>query len=84
MSTIAEISKRTDWEQMTREVNALIKRLRRKPVKNAIQLSPQGILNAYREGDLAFTRAVRELNRWRERSVTTTKGKMTELRIGLL
>lgn len=84
MSTISKISKRNDWEQMALEVNALVKRLARKPTKIGYQFSPQGILNAYREGDISFARAVRDLNRWRDRSVVATLSKVTELRIGIL
>jgi hypothetical protein len=54
MSAIA----RTDWDTMADEVHELIVRLRQKPEKRGYQLSPGGILNAYREGDITFEEAV--------------------------
>lgn len=67
--SLRSISKRTDWEQMTKEVYALIARLRRKPLKLGYQCFPGGILNAYREGDLTFKGAVKALENWKDREV---------------
>lgn len=67
--SLRSIRKRTDWGQMEKEVAALIARLRRKPQKLGYQCSPGGILNAYREGDITFNKAVKELERWKNRKV---------------
>ena len=67
--SLRSIKKRTDWEQMEKEVAALIARLRRKPQKLGYQCSPGGILNAYREGDITINKAVKELERWKDRKV---------------
>lgn len=64
--SLRSIKKRTDWEQMTKEVAALIARLRRKPNKLGYQCHPGSILNAYREGDITFNKAVKELERWKD------------------
>ena len=63
-----EIKKRTDWANMALEVIALISRLQNKPteMKMGYSLSPGGILNAYREGDLTFKQAVKALEKWRQ------------------
>jgi hypothetical protein len=60
--------KRTDWQQMIQEVNALNRRLQKKPreLKLGYQCSSGGILNAYREGNLTFRGAVAALKRWRK------------------
>lgn len=62
------IDERTDWDQMIKEVNFLIKRLQQKPDSEKAGHSPNpgSILNAYREGDLTFNEAVEELERWKE------------------
>ena len=59
------LSKRTDWDEMSKEVLNLIKRLRKKPKskKLAYQISPAGILNAFCEGDLTFAQAKKELGK---------------------
>lgn len=56
---------RTDWDQMAIEMNALVARLQKKPkeARRGFQLSPGGILNAYREGDVSFKKAVALLKR---------------------
>ena len=62
-----EISKRTDWDQMIKEVKSLIEGLRYKPKsKKALHyLDPGSILNAFREGDLTFDEAITELKKWK-------------------
>jgi hypothetical protein len=54
-----KISERTDWEAMKEEVTALVLRLQQKPdkLKLGFQVSAEGILNAYREGDISFADA---------------------------
>ena len=70
MASLTSIKKRTDWSKMSKEVRALITRLRRRPQKlGFIQCSPGGILNAYREGDITFNRAVKELERWKDNEI---------------
>jgi hypothetical protein len=69
---LGDIGKRTDWDVMAEEVNALIGRLRRKP-KNAkcgVGLSSGSILNAYVEGDITFKQAVKMLEQWKRRKQT--------------
>lgn len=61
----ANIDLRTDWENMVKEVGALIQRLQAKPVKLAYSFTPGSILNAYREGDLSFNEAVERLEQWK-------------------
>jgi len=53
---------------MVKEVNALVERLQQKPdsKKDGYSYNPGSILNAYREGDLTFDKAVKELERWKE------------------
>ena len=60
------INQRTDWEKMADEVHDLIVRLRQKPEKRGYQLSPGGILNAYREGDLTFEQATAVIDGWKD------------------
>jgi hypothetical protein len=57
------------WEGIIHAVNALMSILKHKPreFKDCVTLHPGGILNAYREGDLTFNQAVRELERWKKR-----------------
>lgn len=54
---------REDWTAIATDVNDSIALLRTKPdkFKAAIQLTPDGILNAYREGDISFEDAVGRL-----------------------
>lgn len=60
--------KRTDWDCMAKEVISLIRRLQKKPreMRLGYQRSPGGIINAYREGDITFKKAVLELERWKK------------------
>ncbi len=68
---MADVSKRTDWEEMKKEVIALIKRLQQKPEEERrdFDLEPGSILNTYREGDLTFGNAVAKIKEWRLKSV---------------
>jgi len=61
--------KRTDWPEMSREAARLIKQLQQKPVKEAYECSPEGILNAYRQGDATFQEAIAALVRWKDGEV---------------
>lgn len=58
-----------DWEALVTAVNELHSIIQRKPkrFRRALQLTPDGILNAYREGDISFDKAVHELNEWKHR-----------------
>lgn len=51
---------------MREQINELHTKLSEKPdsEKMGFCLSPGGILNAYREGDISFTRAVERLTEW--------------------
>lgn len=68
-TSLRSIKKRTDWGRMEKEVFALISRLRRKSHKLGYQCSPGGIINAYRDGDITFNKAVKELEGWKDRKV---------------
>lgn len=59
-----------NWKALVEQANDISSLLRRKPQRHKIgyQCSPSGILNAYREGDLTFKQAVRELERWKARN----------------
>lgn len=46
-----------DWELEVNKLNEIHRELQSKPRKKGFQLSPGGILNAYREGDLSFNDA---------------------------
>lgn len=58
-----------DWSAIVSTVNELMAILKRKPcsAKLGVQLSPGGILNGYREGDLTFNQAVKKLQHWKKR-----------------
>jgi len=58
----------TDWRGIVVGVNVLMRVLKNKPtyLKIGYLLHPSGILNAYREGDLTFNQAVKELERWKK------------------
>ena len=66
-----DVSKRTDWEEMAKQIRVLVKRLNQKPKKNGFVCAPGGILNAYREGDLSHNQAVRELGHWKDRELSS-------------
>ena len=68
-------TRRTDWQGIVKIVNTLVPKLRRKPrsLKIGYSASPGGILNAYREGDLTFKQAVKELERWHRRKIKQEK-----------
>ena len=55
------------WKAIVATANSLRGILDLKPqkLKTGYQLSPGGILNAYREGDLKFQEAVKALERWK-------------------
>jgi hypothetical protein len=59
------------WQGIVCGVNALMHILKRKPRKFKLGLicNPGGILNAYREGDLTFDQATKELEAWKDRKV---------------
>jgi hypothetical protein len=67
VKTVAVIRERLSWDEMIERVNHLNKKLQRKPkeLKAAHSWDPGSILNAYREGNLTFKQAVRELKRWK-------------------
>lgn len=52
-----------DWDELVNQVNDLHGMLAEKPrqLRIGYQCSPGGILNAYREGDLTFNEAVKEI-----------------------
>jgi hypothetical protein len=54
-----------DWYGLTDAANAIRTLLNRKPRSRRLgyRVCPGGILNAYREGDLSFSRAVRAIER---------------------
>lgn len=58
-----------DWKRIVAVVNANHELLKRKPrrLKIGFQMTPAGILNAYREGDLTFKQAVHHLEKWKKR-----------------
>lgn len=59
------------WDEVIGGVNVLMSILKRKPLryKFRFQRSPGGILNAYREGDVTFDQAVKELEIWKDREL---------------
>lgn len=61
--------KEIDWDALVVAVNILHALVQRKPRSKRIpfQLSPSGILNAYREGDVTFNQAVKHIERWARR-----------------
>jgi hypothetical protein len=68
----SKLEKRVDqqyWGGLTEALNFLHSELQRKPrhIRSPYQLSPGGILNAYREGDISFKRAVKDLESWKKR-----------------
>ena len=54
------------WKQMRNQLNELHEKLSQKPEneKMGFAFCPGGVLNAYREGDITFERAVEVLNEW--------------------
>jgi hypothetical protein len=62
-------NKRTDWNEMQKELNALHSRLQKKPrtEKKGYIRSPGDTLNAYMAGDIGFKKAVAKLNQWKRR-----------------
>lgn len=74
MSTQAT-SQRTDWEQMEREVAALIARLGQRPVKRGYFPNPGSVLIAYTQGDATFGAAVERLSSSQGKIVVTKRGK---------
>lgn len=64
--------KEKDWDALVTAVNELHSLVQRKPrnKRTAFQLSPGGILNAYREGDVTFKQAVRHLKGWARRQAS--------------
>ncbi len=63
---MAKKEKERDWKALVAAVNELHALVQRKPrsERNGFQLSPGGILNAYREGDVTFKQAVKHLENW--------------------
>jgi hypothetical protein len=61
------MTKPIDWCARVEEANKSHSLLKRKPrkFKAGFQFCPGGILNAYREGDLTFKQAVRQLEKWK-------------------
>ena len=58
-----------NWTALIEEINKKHALLKRKPrrLKLGYQISPEGILNAFREGDLTFKQAADSLRRWKKR-----------------
>jgi len=56
------------WAGIVAAVNTLHKMLRKKPKQLRIGhwMTPGSILNSYREGDLSFKQAVKELENWKK------------------
>jgi hypothetical protein len=54
------------WNSKREELNKLLKELQQKPQSEIIGhiKTPPGILNAYREGDVSFNDAIKELREW--------------------
>lgn len=69
--SLRSIKKRTDWEQMGKEVEALITRLRKKPKKSGYGLydHPLSILMGYQEGDINHNEAIKALEKWKDEEV---------------
>jgi len=69
-----------DWKSLVDAMNSLRKVLDRKPRRLRIgyRLDPDGILNAYREGDINFEKAVKELERWSKSSLRLTTAPFVE------
>lgn len=64
---ITERLERVLWEGEVSALNALHRRVQRKPkrFRALVQLHPGSILNGYQEGDISFSQAVRLLKRWK-------------------
>jgi len=60
---ISDIDEAYYWQQKREAINHLIRELQAKPAKYMMgyQISPGGILNAYREGDITFDDACKLL-----------------------
>lgn len=60
------------YDGIINSVNVLMEILKHKPreLKCGYQCSPGGILNAYREGDVTFNEAVKQLEDWKDRQVS--------------
>ncbi len=65
------------WSTLTEYVNSYHKMLQKKPrlFRRAFRSDPGSILNAYREGDLTFKQAVKELEKWRRSSSSRSNSK---------
>ena len=86
--TQQSINKRTDWQQMEKQILALIRRLRKKPeeLKVTYQRSPGGILSAYTCGDINFEKAMKEFEDWKKRTtepVSVVCESQRDMRLGL-
>ena len=66
------------WDGIVNSVNILMVILKRKPkqFKSGYQGSPEGILNAYREGDVTFDQAVKEIESWKNRQLNRPRAGM--------
>jgi hypothetical protein len=64
-------TRKTDWTSVVATANAINEKLKRKPRSLTIGYTdcPNGILNAYREGDLTFKQAVKAIQRWHRRQL---------------
>lgn len=69
MATLNEVLEKQYWDGLKDALNFLHSKLQRKPrhIRSGYQLSPSGILNAYREGDISFKRAVKDLEDWKKK-----------------
>ena len=56
----------SEWEEKRQRVNSLVRELQAKPDSEKVgySLSPGGILNAHREGDVTFDAAVHAIQEW--------------------
>ncbi|HRH25636.1 MAG TPA: hypothetical protein PLD99_01620 [Parcubacteria group bacterium] len=67
MESVRQIQESAFWSGLTEAVNTLHNTLQRKPKRLRIVFTdnPGSILNAYREGDLTFKQAVKQLEKWK-------------------
>jgi|GEM_PF-5288056 len=59
----------SEWLGLVEAANAISGILKRKPkvLRKGFGLHPGGILNAFREGDVSFRQAVKQLHVWHRR-----------------
>ncbi len=66
---LEEDVERRYWEGLVVGLNCIHSKLQRKPrrFRTGHMLHPAGILSAYRDGDVSFKQAIRELEQWKKR-----------------